>query len=175
MWHRPLKDLGFKVVAKGHRNPTGGKQAKHLTTSVEEDIEEIIYAKGIPAAERKALIAARIGQGRFRRDVREQWNKSCAVTGCTALDAIRALHIKPWRESNNYERLESENGLPLVATLDALFDKHLIAFGNDGRIVISKKLGDDLESLGINLNMRIRGALSRRQKALLAEHRRRLV
>jgi len=171
LWHRRLKELGFDVVAKGHLNPIAGNEPKHLATVIEEDIDELMSSKGIPATERAALIAARVGQGQFRKDVLALWDRSCAVTGCTALEAIRASHIKPWRESNNHERLEAENGLPLVATLDALFDKHLISFNNDGRIVISKKLRYDLESLGINRNMRLQGTLNDRQKALLAEHR----
>ncbi len=175
LWHRHLKKLGFEVVAKGYRNPTPDKQAKRLTASVEGDIEELMSAKGIHATEREALIAARIGQGKFREDVLERWEMSCAVTGCTILAAIRASHIKPWRESDNKERLDAENGLPLVATLDALFHRHLISFRSDGRIVISKTLGDDLGSIGINANMRLQGKLSRKQKDLLVEHRRKLV
>ena len=50
------------------------------------------------------------------------WGNRCCVTGSTTLDAIRASHIKPWRRSSNQERLDPYNGLPLVATLDALFD-----------------------------------------------------
>lgn len=174
LWHRRLKELGFEVVAKGHRDPIAGTESKRLSTGIEDDIDELMSSKDIRATERRALIAARLGQGRFRRDVLELWDKSCAVTGCTALEAIRASHIKPWRQSNNHERLEAENGLPLVATLDALFDKHLISFDNDGRIVISRKLRDDLESLGINRSMELQGTLNDRQKALLAEHRRNL-
>lgn len=175
LWHRLLKDLGFVVVAKGHQNSIRDKQKKSSTASIEEDIDEIASSKGIPATERKALIAARIGQGKFREDVLERWEMSCAVTGCTILAAIRASHIKPWRESDNKERLDAENGLPLVATLDALFDRHLISFRSDGRIVISKTLGYDLGSIGINANMTLQGKLSRRQKDLLVEHRRKLV
>jgi len=88
---------------------------------------------------------------------------------------LRASHIKPWRTSNDRERLNPENGLPLIATLDALFDKNLVSFDDNGLILISKMLEGNLKSLGIKQGMRLRKPLTRGQKKLLAEHRLMLV
>ena len=55
---------------------------------------------------RQRLVEARLGQGRFRRQVLEKWHRRCVVSGCTLEDILRASHIKPWRESNNDERLD---------------------------------------------------------------------
>ncbi|HET7322227.1 MAG TPA: HNH endonuclease signature motif containing protein, partial [Longimicrobiaceae bacterium] len=52
----------------------------------------------------------------------------------------RASHIKPWRSSSDDERLDPQNGLPLVATLDALFDSGLICFDPAGALVASRRL-----------------------------------
>jgi len=54
--------------------------------------------------------------------------------------AIRASHIKPWRESSNAERLDPNNGLPLIASLDALFDAGLISFDSCGKLIVSLKV-----------------------------------
>ncbi len=86
---------------------------------------------------RRALVDARLGQGKFRSDVLRIWDYGCAVTGVCLSAAIRASHIKPWRESNNRERLDPCNGLPLLATLDCLFDNGYIAFDRSHRIVLS--------------------------------------
>ena len=90
-------------------------------SSLQSDIYEVM-AQDIGETEKERLIAARLGQGKFRSDLLNRWQNSCAVTGSTTLAAIRASHCKPWRLATNAERLDSANGLPLVATLDALFD-----------------------------------------------------
>lgn len=54
-----------------------------------------------------------------------------------------ASHIKPWRSSNNQERLSPENGLLLSPIYDKLFDIGLITFDNDFKIIISPKLSED--------------------------------
>lgn len=65
---------------------------------------------------------------------------SCAVSGSTVLDAIRASHNKPWRNANDNERLDPFNGLPLIASFDALFDVGLIAFDENGCLLVSSRL-----------------------------------
>lgn len=112
-----------------------------------DDIADIVKSTDIPATEREALIAARIGQGRFRKDVLEQWDNKCAVTGCRVLEAIRASHILPWRTATNSQRLEPENGLPLIATLDALFDKGLISFTDSGQLLAKELLAPEEQKL----------------------------
>src|SRR5262249_47265722 len=84
--------------------------------------------------------AARIGQGRFRTEVFQLWQNRCGVTGSETQHAIRASHIKPWRESTNDERLDPRNGLPLVASLDALFDAGLISFESSGKLIVSSEM-----------------------------------
>ena len=106
--------------------------------------------------EREALSKARLGQGGFRRDLLSLW-EGCAVTGIKVPEILRASHIKPWRHSDNVERLDPYNGLLLLPQYDALFDRGLISFGYDGQIDISKALKrKDLPSLGITRNDRLR-------------------
>ncbi|MBS3725137.1 hypothetical protein JLDANKMP_00569 [Stenotrophomonas sp. PE591] len=97
LWHRRFKALGFQVVEKKLRDPVHALRGSGPAKSIEKDINDILSSTHLPATKRKALIEARIGQGRFRRGVLKRWNQGCAVTGCTALEALRASHIKPWR------------------------------------------------------------------------------
>lgn len=90
--------------------------------------------------EKQALVNARIGQGSFRRRMLKLWGGRCAVTGCAIGEVLTASHAWPWAESSNEARLDEFNGLPLAATLDRLFDRGLIGFADDGRIVKSKTL-----------------------------------
>jgi predicted restriction endonuclease len=52
------------------------------------------------------------------------------------------------------ERLDPHNGLLLTATLDALFDKGLISFEDDGTIVISAQLREEQRPLVLDHQQR---------------------
>jgi hypothetical protein len=105
-----------------------------------QDLDEIDKQENVDTTTKKALIDARKGQGKFRAAVLQAWDGSCSVTGSTIRAAIRASHIKPWRESSNAERLDPDNGLPLIANLDALFDAGFISFDSAGHLIVSSKV-----------------------------------
>ncbi len=67
---------------------------------------------------------------------------------------LKASHIKPWRVSNDYERLDHFNGLLLVPNLDTAFDSGLIAFRDSGEVIIST-LFKDPQTLGVDHLMSI--------------------
>ena len=114
---------------------------------------------GLTSTERVAVIKARVGQGVFRDAVLEGWGGCCAVTGVNIDAVLVASHIKPWRDSTNDERLDPCNGLPLIGTLDRLFDAGLITFADDGKIVISSSVPEaQLVALGVSRDMRLREA-----------------
>ncbi|WP_187971067.1 HNH endonuclease [Aquibium microcysteis] len=134
-----------------------------------DDIADIANDVSLPPTERKALIAARIGQGKFRKRVLALWNGRCAVTGCSLVAVIRASHLLPWRAATNEERLDPENGLPLVATLDALFDAGLISFDPDGVLLANRAMAS--HSGLLEENMRLSRNPTARMQAFLAKHR----
>jgi transcriptional regulator with XRE-family HTH domain len=105
-----------------------------------DDLNEIIMRQDIDFTTRETLVNARVGQGRFRLEVLQSWDNRCSLTGSTCDRVIRASHIKPWRESTDEERLDPQNGIPLVATFDALFDAGLISFQANGRLIVSPNL-----------------------------------
>lgn len=90
--------------------------------------------------ERSGLITSRVGQGAYRKRIIHRWEYKCAVTGFDKLDVLIASHILPWAESNDNERLDVNNGILLSPTYDALFDRHLISFENDGKIILSETI-----------------------------------
>jgi len=108
--------------------------------TLKSDLETILAAQAKNQTTKELLVDARIGQGEFRSRVLELWGAKCSVTGASTLDAIRASHIKPWRASSDVERLDAHNGLPLVASLDALFDAGLISFESSGVLIVSSVL-----------------------------------
>jgi len=174
VWHRLFDSLGFEVIAKGPASKLRDTRGRSADQDAADDIQDIVESNR-SATTRQQLIEARLGQGNFRKDVLAQWNGACAVTRCALEEALRASHIKPWREADDDERLDVNNGLPLVATLDALFDRHLISFGEDGRILISKEIEPHLAALGIKRTMGLVNPPTPRQQMLLAGHRAKLV
>lgn len=140
--------------------------------AIAEDLKRI-EASPLPATTRAALVDARLGQGKYRRQLLTAWGNACAVTGCTVHAVLRASHCKPWRDSDDAERLDPDNGLLLLATLDALFDAGLIAFEDDGTMRVSAVLSDaERDQLGLPAPLRRRPA--RGLARYLRHHRERL-
>jgi len=118
-----------------------------IETKFEADIEK----EKLGETTKKAIIESRIGQGQFRKELIQFWEGKCAVTGVLLTDILIASHIKPWKVSNNNERLDRYNGLLLSPTYDKLFDAGYISFNLDGKIIISQLLSEtQLEQLHIN-------------------------
>jgi len=133
------------------------------------DLDEI-YRSAPEQTTKQTLIEARLGQGDFRLRVSKRWNDKCAVTGCAITAILRASHIKPWSKSSNRERLDPANGLLLIAHVDALFDSGLISFANDGTMLVSMQIADDLKQL--HLPDRLRRKPAEAERRFLAYHRR---
>ena len=103
-------------------------------------IEERIWLRSdLGPGEKRQLINARVGQGSFRGSV-ERIEKACRVTGVLDRRHLRATHIKPWKLSDDREKLDGANGLLLSPHIDHLFDRGHISFSDDGRMLISKHL-----------------------------------
>ena len=98
---------------------------------------------------RKAVIAARRGQGVFRKNL-ENTETACRLTGITNPSLLIASHIKPWRNcKNTAERLDGMNGLLLTPDADRLFDRGYISFLEKGEVIVSPRVHtDDLRRLG---------------------------
>jgi hypothetical protein len=123
--------------------------------------------------ERSGLVISRVGQGYYRQLVREKWDNRCPVTGIRIVGILISSHIVPWSESNDDERLDVENSVLLSPNVDSLFDKHLISFSDEGRILLSNKITtEDLIKLGINDQTII--PISEGMRKYLKRHRERM-
>lgn len=105
----------------------------------ERDIEEDTE---LSETEKQTLILARKGQGKFRKDVIER-NICCPFTGINNPKFLIASHIKPWKVSNNQERLDGNNGFAFTPTYDRLFDQGFISFDDNKRLLVSSELDKD--------------------------------
>lgn len=182
------KMLGRKIAGM-HRDPgatQGGNAQKRIriclerpvrpeqlvSTSVAQEPPQTVidYAPGLDETEREYLRSARVGQGGFRKALLKQFGEACPVTGISNPELLVASHIKPWSACSNIERLDSQNGLLLSALIDRLFDRGLITFDDDGRVIISPKLSASDRNL-CNLGSAKPITLSERNRAYMAYHR----
>lgn len=134
-----------------------------------------IREKPLPElTERMSQSKSRIGQDAFRTNLLHKWQYRCAVTGYNDSSILIASHIIPWKDSSDSERLDNDNGLLLSPLYDALFDKHLISFQDDGGIILSDRLKKyDLDVINVTGEELISG-LSNGNKNYLKRHRLRL-
>jgi hypothetical protein len=87
------------------------------------------------------LVKQRVGQDTFREALLDYWGGACAVTGIAIPEMLRASHAKPWAKcDSDEERLDVFNGFLLSANLDALFDRGLISFDPEGKMLVSSQI-----------------------------------
>ena len=139
----------------------------------EHHIEQVIENSGdLTETERESLIVARRGQGLFKDRVM-CFERFCRVTRVENPVHLRASHCKPWRDSNNEERLHGENGLLLTPSIDHLFDRGFISFEDAGRLIISPVAHkESLRRMGVETERAVNvGVFSEGQRMFLDYHR----
>ena len=124
----------------------------------------------IEETERRQLVNARVGQGLFKNNVRLNEHE-CRITGVTQLHHLRASHIKPWKASNDEEKLHGCNGLLLAPHVDHLFDRGFISFEGNGELIISEAMEPEvLTAWAIDVPRTV-GNFNSDQKHFLNYHR----
>ena len=135
-----------------------------------EEADDITFGPDMGSTFKDQLIKARRGQGVFRSNVllTEEY---CRVTKVSDPKHLRASHIKPWKVSNDSERLNGFNGLLLSPHIDHLFDKGYISFSNSEQILIVPDVQADLlDKWGIDAGTSV-GEFNRDQQSFLEFHR----
>lgn len=158
---QPLRQLGFDII-----------DLELDAREVEDDRHEQELRNRVLDApvERHQLVKARRGQGIFRDNV-ESREPMCRVTGISNSRYLRASHIKPWRASNDVEKIDGNNGLMLAPHVDFLFDQGFISFEDDGTLLVSEQLDEGtLLVWGIPEILNV-GAFSADQAEYLSFHR----
>jgi len=124
----------------------------------------------LDAGTRKRLLAARAGLGVYRENV-ERYEHACRLSGLLDRRHLRARHIKPWRDSNDREKLDGCNGLLLSPHFDQLFERGLISFSDAGDLLVARALNPAVLAAWNIVPPRNVGALQPAQCSYLAYHR----
>ena len=91
------------------------------------------------STEVEVTVKARLKQNFFRQTVLTNYNSRCCITDNPIPELLVASHILPWSDYPEH-RLNPHNGLCLARTHDAAFDKGLITFDENHRLIISAYL-----------------------------------
>jgi len=153
-------------------------EAKHKPrTLVDQDQDqdaqadrEVFARTDIGSTQKQTLVNARRGQGLFRERVIHLEGR-CRMTGVTLTDHLRASHIKPWKDSSDFEKLDGNNGLLLSPHLDHLFDQGYISFTDFGDLILSVHCPAALiKAWGVDESLNV-GPFRLAQRVYLAHHR----
>ncbi|WP_250481772.1 HNH endonuclease signature motif containing protein [Caballeronia sp. NCTM5] len=169
--------LACERIRNGLRERATQLLFKPLVLPIDE-FRRQLEQEGIPSGkegetERWSLVRRRVGQDILRKRLLAIRGR-CEVTGLETPALLVASHIQPWNRSNDEERLSIENTFLLAANIDALFDKNLISFSDDGLMVFSLGISDaSLQCLGVSRKggHRISRTISDVQKQFLLAHR----
>lgn len=160
-----LKDEYFSYDEFFEKNKTGNRMySRSLDLYIEfletnrqqiddtiNEVEQIKNDQTLTVLEKESIVLSRVGQGQFREDLIKLWN-GCAISKFDDTRFLIASHIKPWKRSDNREKIDKYNGLLLLPTYDKLFDLGFISFDDNGKIIISKSL-NNFDRLGIDNNI----------------------
>lgn len=142
---------------------------QRFTQAVAEEL-----AACVPTSETEVerLVRQRVGQSIYRESLMDYWGGACAVTGIAIPELLRASHAKPWAEcASDAERLNVFNGFLLCAHLDAIFDRHLPTFADDGQALFAPIVTPEVRiSLGIFDSLHLRW-VTPEQLPFLRNHR----
>ena len=131
--------------------PASEEALRKLFDAADDAELEVLPKKGIVARKRppsgpttvERSVMLRRGQEYFRESVLNNFGGRCGVSQLAVRDLLVASHILPW-SSHPAERLNVRNGLCLSRLHDAAFDRGLIAFDEQLRLVLSRRLRDEL-------------------------------
>lgn len=111
----------------------------HVDDSAFDRIVDDLVERTPEGGVRRAVRAVRVNQSYFRNSLVENYQGKCALTGLAIPSLLVASHIKPWAVSDAREKTMASNGILLNVLHDAAFDKGLITFDDDRRMIVSQK------------------------------------
>ncbi len=124
----------------------------------------------------ESVISIRNGaiQKVFRDNLIIEFNQKCAICGINNRGLLISSHILPYSKCKRKEdMINHNNGLLLCPNHDALFDKKLISFEENGNIIISSNVDKQLfKDLNITESIKIKKCfLNKERIAFLKLHR----
>lgn len=116
-----LEGLSSQPAARRRRQLRPGGRATKLVPDASDDLRTL------------RAVQERRGQPTFRANLLSAYGNRCALTGCDAIAALEAAHIKPYANDGTYS---TSNGLLLRSDVHTLFDLLLVTFDLTSKAVV---------------------------------------
>ena len=138
-----------------------------------KEVEDKIEKLNLQGIDKEAVDKRRVNQGIFKEQLLCRYSH-CCLCNVTQKDFLIASHIKPWKDSDENERLDIDNGLLLCPNHDKAFDRGYISFDDNGLIIISGEL-DDTNRVFLNLRQDMSIKLTDGNREYLKYHRKNIM
>lgn len=178
--HYPLaqRSSDWKAGIRGvlYREIKNGRHFKMLdiglVSLLSYDERDLVLEADRPFLTEKNILASiRIGQERFRKKLLKTLT-FCPITEIDDVRLLQASHIKPWAVSSDIERIDVNNGFMFSPAIDRLFDRGLITFDTNKRMLLSPTLEKrNVQRLGLEHGSTFRYLPSEPRELFLEFHR----
>lgn len=112
----------------------------------------------------------RLYKYQLQEECEEIYGNPMCVLEKLSYPVLIASHIKPFIESNENEAYDPNNGLLLSRTIDSLFDLKYISFADDGTMLFSNRISEDVKNFWKDYKLE-KSILNEKRKEFLACHR----
>lgn len=128
-----------------------------------EDLKETLAKKRDPYLHR-------LYKNQLQEECEEIYGNPMCVLEHLSYPVLIASHIKPFIESDENEAYDPNNGLLLSRTIDSLFDLKYISFTDDGTMLFSNRISEDVKAFWKDYKLE-KNILNDERKNYLAYHR----
>lgn len=165
-WKAGIRGVLYRDIGKNFKKIDDG-----LFAIMDFDEKRYMKENNIFTTSKTSEIKTRIGQNLFRKNLLNKYH-FCPFTNIKQKDFLIASHIKPWAKSNDFERLDINNGFIFALSIDSLFDKGYISFKNDKTLLLSSKLDNKvIKFLRLKNNEKIEKLPTKNKEKYLEYHR----
>lgn len=165
--------MSFCEWLKKNNKKIEGHKLKDEYYNSAKEVEDKIEKLNLQGIDKEAVVRIRVNQGVFKEQLLCRYSH-CCLCNVTQKDFLIASHIKPWKDSDENERLDIDNGLLLCPNHDKAFDRGYISFDDNGLIIISDEL-DDKNRVFLNLRQDMSIKLTDGNREYLKYHRKNIM
>ncbi|MCL4146809.1 UNVERIFIED_CONTAM: hypothetical protein GTU68_033745 [Idotea baltica] len=135
-----------------------------------EDAEQIFGEDLKAISKRRDPYLHRLYKNQLQDECEEIYGNPMCVLEHLSYPVLIASHIKPFIESDENEAYDPNNGLLLSRTIDSLFDLKYISFTDDGTMLFSNRISEDVKDFWKDYKLE-NIILNEERKKYLAYHR----
>ena len=134
------------------------------------DAKQIFWEDLLATSNIRDQYLHRLYKNQLQEECEEIYGNPMCVVEQLSYPVLIASHIKPFIESNEIEAYDPNNGLLLSKTIDSLFDLKYISFTDDGTMLFSKRVSNDVKEFWKDYKLE-KTILNEKRKEYLAYHR----